>query len=165
LTSLIDIAPTLLAAAGDDAAGQPLQGVAARDGVYGQFQTGELGLYMAMTPRWKYVYSAADRREYLFDRVRDPQETASVAYNTYCRDALLSMRERAAVHFAELDKTDFDAATDNVPLSLGGADEAATLPAIARDPDAGFLVIPDDDLVPNDEFASYRSRYRDGGKP
>jgi arylsulfatase A-like enzyme len=75
--------------------------------------------YGYLTRRWKYVWSAADRREYLIDRLHDPGETTNVA----------------------------------------------TLPAIARDPDAGFLTIPDDDLAPEDTFAEYRHRYREGEKP
>jgi arylsulfatase A-like enzyme len=76
---------------------------------------------------------------------------------------LLAAAGLAPGHFADLADSGFD--TANVPLALGGADEAATLPAIARDPDAGFLTIPDDDLAPEDTFAEYRHRYREGEKP
>jgi arylsulfatase len=180
LASLIDVLPTLLAAAGEREGaatreGRPLQdaGQAARTAVYGQLQRGEVGLYLAMTRRWKYVYSAADRREYLLDRVRDPHETMNLAYNAYCREPLLAMRERAAGHFDELSSVDFDAVAENRPLSLGDDAEAATMPAIARDPDAGFLLIPDDDPIPvgdsvpdrPDSFARYRSRFEAAPEP
>jgi arylsulfatase len=164
LVSLIDILPTLLHAASEEHEPAPLQTTdrAPHESIYGQFQTGELGLYLAMTSRWKYIYSAADSREYLFDRVRDPQETTNVAYSVYRREALLSMRERAGSHFTELESADFDAITGNVPLALGGPDEAATLAAIVRDPEAGLLIIPDDDVPPGGEdsaFARYQSLY------
>jgi len=161
LVSLADIAATFLATAGATPDGTPLAHVR-REALYGQFQTGALGLYLAMTRRWKYIYSAADDREFLFDRAHDPGETMNVAYNAHRRDALLAMRDRAAGHFAELDSFD----DDNVPLALSGPDEAETLAAIARDPDAGFLLIPDDDdLTADDTYAEYRGRYRDGEKP
>ncbi|MFI5890969.1 hypothetical protein ACIA5D_12725 [Actinoplanes sp. NPDC051513] len=83
-------------------------------------------------------------------------------YNVYSRDPLLAMRERAAGHFPELAGAGFD--TDTVPLALGGPDEAETFAAIARDPDGGFLAIPDDDLAPDETFAEYRTRYREGEK-
>jgi len=133
-----------------------------REALFGQLQAGGAGLYLALTRRWKYVYSAADRREYLIDKLRDPGETTNVAYNVHCRDALLSMRERAAGHFPELAGTGFD--TANVPLALGAPDEAETLAVIARDPDGGFLTIPDDDVAPDETFAEYRTRYREGEK-
>jgi hypothetical protein len=72
------------------------------------------------------------------------------------------MRERAAGHFPELAGPGFD--TANVPLALGAPDEAETLAVIARDPDGGFLTIPDDDVAPDETFAEYRTRYREGEK-
>jgi hypothetical protein len=75
---------------------------------------------------------------------------------------LLAMRDRAAGHFPELAGAGFD--TENVPLSLGGPGEAETLAAIARDPDGGFLTIPDDDVAPGETFAEYRTRYREEEK-
>lgn len=71
--SLLDIWPTLLSAAGvkTDSHGTDLAEIAegknpAR-GVVSQFQQRHLGLYMLATRDLKYVYSAADRKEWLFD--------------------------------------------------------------------------------------------------
>jgi arylsulfatase A-like enzyme len=154
LVSLVDLLPTFLTAAGaGDAArvgsGYPLQAAAVpRPGhLFGQFQTGELGLYLAMTRDWKYVYSAVDRREYLLDRVRDPGETANLAYRVRLRGTVLRMRERAQAHFGDLAGVDLDKVTQNVPLAPGGPDEATRLPAILRHKDAGGLILPDDDTV------------------
>jgi hypothetical protein len=83
-----------------------------------------------------------------------------MAYNAYRRDPLLIMRERAAAHFGELGGTDFNKVTRNVQLSLGGPDEASTLPAILLDRDAGSLLIPDDDGDDTTAFGRYQSRYQ-----
>ncbi len=48
--------------------------------------------YMAVTRDWKYVYSAPDNREFLFDRCGDPNETRSRAGVSFCEDALCEMR-------------------------------------------------------------------------
>jgi hypothetical protein len=69
---------------------------------------------------------------------------------------------RAAGHFPGAGGAGFD--TEKVPLSLGGPGEAGTLAAIARDPDGGFLTIPDDDVAPGETFAEYRTRYREEEK-
>lgn len=42
--------------------------------IFSQFSQNELGLYMAANKDWKYVYSAADDKEWLYDLVNDPLE-------------------------------------------------------------------------------------------
>lgn len=74
--SLIDIGPTLLAAA--DAAPEPTfdgidlartaRGESKRAQVFSQFRWGGDGLYAVMDERWKYIYSAPDDREIFFER-------------------------------------------------------------------------------------------------
>jgi hypothetical protein len=64
-----------------------------RDAVYSQLFSGEKAIYMAVTDNWKYVYSAPDRMEYLFDRVRDPQETRNHAGTPFTADAQMRIRE------------------------------------------------------------------------
>ena len=44
--------------------------------------------YMCVSNRWKYIYSAPDNQEYLFDRVRDPRETRNRKGVTFASDAL-----------------------------------------------------------------------------
>jgi len=105
--SLVDVMPTCLTAAGEgvravDLPGADLGEIAAQerrngepDGartIYSQFAHADEGLYMALNQNWKYYYSAADRREVLLDRLRDPQETRNCAGNWYCQDTLESMR-------------------------------------------------------------------------
>ncbi len=113
--SLVDLAPTLLRAAGCDADrtethpldGLPLQQIAddsaERDAVFAQLsytrhmdgtnpdafvsedavseeERAACSLYMAVNSRFKYVYSAPDRIEFLFDRVLDPLESRNRAH-------------------------------------------------------------------------------------
>lgn len=82
--SLVDILPTITAAAGINVSDVELDGIdlaAVADGtskrkaVFSQFSNGETAIYMIVTREWKYFYSAGDEREFLFDRVNDLQET------------------------------------------------------------------------------------------
>ena len=49
--------------------------------------------YMAVSREWKYVYSAPDGKEFLFDRVRDPLETRNRASVQFCRHAKGEMQK------------------------------------------------------------------------
>jgi hypothetical protein len=158
--------PTFLETAGverEDIAldGLPLQFPMERDILYGQFQTGSVGLYQVLSRDWKYVYSAADRREYLIDRRYDPAETRNAAYNIYRRDTLLKGRELAKGHFGELAEVDFDATTHNTPLSLGGPSGRDAFRSLSIDEDAGGLILPDFwSSTEGDLFEKYREEYR-----
>lgn len=74
--SLVDVLPTCLAAAGipvpDEVAGLDLADIAGgltrRDEVLCQYSEGGTGLYALISRQWKYVYSAADDREWLYAR-------------------------------------------------------------------------------------------------
>lgn len=86
LTSLLDVMPTCLQAAGVDFASYDLDGLALQDVaagraqhdyLIGQLNDGPMGLYMIRDDRWKYIYSAPDERAYLFDLVQDPNETVN----------------------------------------------------------------------------------------
>ncbi len=103
VTSLLDIAPTVCAAAGcpppaDGLPGLDLRRIAAGEGgrevVYGQHQHQGLATYAAVTGEYKFFYSVPDRREFLFDRRRDPGELHNLAYNPMGRAAAAAMRER-----------------------------------------------------------------------
>jgi len=89
LVNHLDILPTLLEAAEVRvpfaAEGVSLLGLA-RDGaaqsrevMISQFNRQAHGLYLAMDRRWKYMYSARDEREQLFDLEADPQELVNRA--------------------------------------------------------------------------------------
>jgi arylsulfatase A-like enzyme len=88
--SLIDVFPTFMQAAGADdirpsAEAESLLDVAAaqtdRQYVFSQIGAGKHGHYLITDGRWKYIYSAADEKEWLFDLHTDPHETHSLAYN------------------------------------------------------------------------------------
>lgn len=93
--------PTLLTAAGVDTKAYDLDGLDLADlavsedrdrTVYSQYQRDALGVYMATNRRWKYFYSVPDRREFLFDRIHDPEEMRSRAGLSLCRDDLKEIR-------------------------------------------------------------------------
>ncbi|MCX7804936.1 MAG: sulfatase-like hydrolase/transferase [Planctomycetota bacterium] len=105
--SLVDIAPTILAAAGTSISthapdGLDLADVASgrsrRERVYMQYQREGLAVYAAVSARWKYAWSAPDGREYLFDRIGDPEETRDRSGLPFCRQAQEEMR-RALIGF------------------------------------------------------------------
>ena len=100
--SLVDIAPTVLTAAGCASSGMKLEGedlhdlltgASRREAVFSQYADGNEAIYTAVTDRWKYAYSAADNREFLFDRLTDGGETRNRARAPFCREALHAMRE------------------------------------------------------------------------
>lgn len=82
-TNLVDVMPTVLAAAGVDQPngldGEDLatiaDGSSTREAIFGQQYAGNRATYFAVTDRWKYVYSAPDDQAWLIDRVGDPEET------------------------------------------------------------------------------------------
>lgn len=87
--SLVDIMPTFLQYAGikteENYSGQSLKdivnGDAQRDIVFGQYHRGEYGTYMAVTEKYKYIYSAPDNKEWLYDLEADIEETRNRADN------------------------------------------------------------------------------------
>ena len=106
--SLLDVFPTLAAAAGLDIA-QPspdganlldiAEGASKREHVYSQVGEGNIGLYMVAGRDLKYIYSAADSREWLLDLRIDPQETKNWAGNSRYDGHLRAMRGKLIERF------------------------------------------------------------------
>jgi arylsulfatase A-like enzyme len=101
--NLVDVMPTILAAAGCDTTGLALDGVdlhdlldgtSGRQAVFSQYRAAETAIYTMVTPRWKYAYSAPDQREYLFDRVVDPKETRNRAGLPSSDDVIKTLRQQ-----------------------------------------------------------------------
>jgi choline-sulfatase len=100
--SLVDILPTFLQAAGiepkEDYSGDSLADIATgkvgREIVYGQYNRGDYGVYMAVKENFKYIYSAPDQKEWLFDLKTDPDETCNRANNPLYKDQALSMKRQ-----------------------------------------------------------------------
>jgi len=104
--SLVDIMPTVLAAAGVEPTHAPdgvdladlSIGRAPRKAVFSQYQKNQSAIYTAVSERWKYAYSAGDDREFLFDRVQDPRETRNRAGVPFLNNELRRMRSLALEH-------------------------------------------------------------------
>lgn len=101
--TLLDLAPTFceVAECPPPAANLPgvdlralAGGAVNRDAVFGQHQHDGLATYAAVTAEWKYFYSVPDRKEFLFDRVADPEETRNRAYAPGYRETARALRER-----------------------------------------------------------------------
>lgn len=136
--SLMDVAPTLLQAAGlqkpQDMLGESLSDIAQgnihRDMVTGQFQSNGAGLHMAVTQRYKYIYSEPDQREWLFDLRLDPQETRSRAGLTAYQGVVRKLRERLMKQYRQNGFTQ--------PLD-GQEWRKYPVRSVEADPDAGLL--------------------------
>ncbi len=81
--TLLDLYPTFLELSKTDASRPSPEGISleevmeegAQDRiVFSQYSKGRLGLYMATNRNWKYIYSAADKKEWLFNLIEDPLE-------------------------------------------------------------------------------------------
>jgi len=90
--SLIDIMPTMLSAAKIETKdieldGEDLSKIASgetkREEVFSQHDSGQKGIYMIASKDSKYFYSAADDKEFLFDKISDPNETHNYAGNPF----------------------------------------------------------------------------------
>jgi arylsulfatase A-like enzyme len=113
--SLVDVGPSLLAAAGVacdgfrpdgvDLAGLRT-GVIARDAVYSQYGTGSWGEYVQITSRHKLAFSPSDQREYFFDRVGDPGETRNLDGVAFCRPAQDTCRRELMAAMRAANETD-----------------------------------------------------------
>jgi len=111
--SLLDVTATILEAAGTRIDGHPLDGVSLvhrlnqpPSPVFGQYETGEQAIYYAVTDKWKYAYSAADGREFLFDRVGDPEETRNRSGIQFLADVQDGMRALLIDHLTAGGQTD-----------------------------------------------------------
>lgn len=100
--SLVDIFPTLIKNVGidydvSDLEGEDListaKGESKREFITGQIGRENTGTYMMKTKRYKYIYSAAENKEILFDAVMDPDELQNLAYNPSYRAVTSRMRE------------------------------------------------------------------------
>lgn len=118
-TSLIDLFPTFVETAGakadDTLEGMSLQRlITSQDHdrcVYSQFSQNQLGLYMVANQHWKYIYSAADDREWLY---RDGCENVNLADAPDHQSTRLELKQCAITRFKN----------DDYELPLDGDDWA-----------------------------------------
>jgi len=107
-SSLIDVFPTLLKAAGIESVesdGEDLASVAAgrnsRDFVFSHYSRGGTGIHMVVSERWKYFHSLGDQKEFLFDRISDPLETQNLAGNAFRKNEKEIMKQTLLRHLLE----------------------------------------------------------------
>jgi hypothetical protein len=101
-----------------------------REMVFGEYDRGNKASYMALSHRWKYIYSASDNREFLFDLLVDPEETRNRAETLGYLDQTRTIR-RSLIDFLR------DAGYTE-PLD-GDSWRVYPAPMLPHDPDAGFL--------------------------
>lgn len=138
--NLVDVMPTILAAAGCDADGLAMDGVdlhglvdgsAQREAVYSQYRAAGTAIYTVVTARWKYAYSAPDQKEYLFDRLVDPGETRNRVGLPSTQDVVKTLRQQILAWLAAGGET-----------AAFEGDQWKVYPKIdvSDDPDSGLLV-------------------------
>jgi arylsulfatase A-like enzyme len=137
--SLVDIMPTALAAAGTSAENldgtdlsQIASGASNRGAIYGHYQGPEAGIYMATTHEWKYIWSAADNKELLFDRIKDPDELRNRVHSVTCGDAARKLRQLLQEHVRTM--------PGHEEIVDGGGWIAKAPITLPEDPDAGLIV-------------------------
>ncbi|MCY3832180.1 MAG: sulfatase-like hydrolase/transferase [Chloroflexi bacterium] len=117
--SLLDIFPTFATAASADVPppspeGADLLAIASgavqRDAVFSQLSEGNTGLYMIAERDLKFIYSAADQKEWLFDLRVDPTETVNWAGNPRYAERLSKLRSRLIERF---ENDGYDSAVEN----------------------------------------------------
>ncbi len=107
--SLIDIMPTFLEFAGipaeEDYSGvsllKILDGTSNRDMIIGQYEQEGYASYMALNEEYKYIYSAPDNKEFLFDLTIDPEETRNKAYSPLYFEKTKEMRDQLINYFKQ----------------------------------------------------------------
>ncbi len=143
-TSLVDVLPTMLAAAGaeaDDCDGVALQTVAAgrsdRQFVYSQFGKGRRAIYLIASVEWKYIYSAGDGKELLFARSDVPAEGVNRIEDA---SAEAAHRELKAALLQYLHSEGDDEAVEADETALRWRDHPPlNMDYLRSDPDAGLL--------------------------
>jgi arylsulfatase A-like enzyme len=107
-TTLLDLFPTFTALAGNGTDSPSNEGTTlmqAMDSghedriVFSQFSQNELGLYMAASKNWKYIYSAADQKEWLYDLLNDPLEIENVIDEPTCSGQLKTLKHACIERF------------------------------------------------------------------
>lgn len=144
--SLVDVFPTLLGASGIADAGIDLDGVdlaevargaTDRTNVYSQVGQKEEAIYMVVNEDLKYVYSAGDHREFLFDRRQDPRETKNLADAAKVRKDKDTMKRDLLSYLKGVNSGD-------AFVARGGSLDWRRYPRMKedylRDPDAKLLV-------------------------
>lgn len=154
--SLVDLMPAVTAAAGCHTAGVEMDGVdlssvasgeSSREYVFSQFAHAGRAIYMAVGNDWKYVYSAGDDREFLFDRRTDPQDTRNLAGLGLVEKEKAAIKKVLLQYLLSVGAKEAFVETENCldwrPYPL--CDES-----YLHNPDAGLIIQDHDNLVLNE---------------
>jgi arylsulfatase len=146
--NLVDIFPTYLEYADiepqEDYSGESLAGIAngdiKRDITYGQYHRDEYAIYMSVSERYKYIYSAPDQKEWLFDLEIDPEETRNRVNNPIYIEHRDNMKNRLIEYLKK----------DGYTKPFDGDDfKKGKIKKISDDPDAYLLFQDKPDSIPN----------------
>lgn len=142
-TTLLDLFPTFLKTAGRDlkkydVEGIPLQKLLHTEPkdrfVHSQYSQNSLGLYMSCNRKWKYIYSAADRKEWLF---QNGDERKNLTSKKEYSDTLAKLRKLTIERFLN-DGYHAPVESENW--------KQFEPPSFPGDPDAGLLIQDPPDL-------------------
>jgi len=146
--SLVDMMPTFLQAAGipyagnysGDSLADIATGAINREHVIGQYHRDAHGVYMLVTEKYKYIYSAPDRKEILFDLTADAEETVNRANNPMYKPVANRMKNQLIAHFQR----------EGYTAPLDGDDWRAFAPSVVpEDPEALLLFQDPPASLPN----------------
>lgn len=146
--SLVDVLPTFLHYAGieanDDYNGDSMiaiaEGSVAREAVFGQYNYDGYGVYMITTDEYKYIFSAPDNKEWLYDLMADPEETRNRAYNPMYSQIVKTMKNAIICCFEK----------DGYLAPMEGKDwKRYSIQHLPQDPDACLLFQDPNDSLPD----------------
>ena len=117
-----------------------------------QFRVENQGIYMIVSREWKYFYSAGEDKEYLFDRLNDPQEADNKAEDSASQLVKKELKQALLEYLQSVN------AEDTVDSS-GGELDWQKYPKL----DESYLEDPDASLLfqDHDAFVLERSGYTD----
>lgn len=142
--SLVDIMPTMLGAAGiesPDLDGCDLKKVAdgtvKREYVFSQWGKGRNAIYLIASRDWKYIYSAGEQKEILFDRLKDPLESRNAAADAETFAIRCQLKETLLRYLYE--SGDMEAVEKSNGQLSWKAQPELRQQYLARNPDEGLL--------------------------
>ncbi len=148
-TNLVDVMPTILSAANIDTTEIELDGCdlkkvanggCYREAVFSQFGSGQKGIYMIATKKFKYFYSAADDKEFLFDKTNDPDEQRNASGNPFYFEQQTEIKNKLLKYLKSTETT--DAFEENLEGILSWKKYPKIL-GVSENPDDGLLIQDD----------------------
>lgn len=144
--SLVDIFPTVANFANCNTKDIELDGInlsdlvtnrIKRQYVYSQFDSKEKAIYMIVSREWKYFYSVGENKEYLFDRLNDPQEADNKAEDSSVQ---LIKNELKKSLLEYLESENASEAIDNTDGNLDWKNYPKMDESYLDDPEANLLI-------------------------